>query len=41
MDVNGGKSNDFYGILGLKKECSEAEIKYAYRKLAMVRTFEF
>ncbi|KAK1416937.1 hypothetical protein QVD17_26056 [Tagetes erecta] len=35
MDFHGGKSNDFYGILGLKKECSEAEIKCAYRKLAM------
>ncbi|KAK9078389.1 hypothetical protein SSX86_002446 [Deinandra increscens subsp. villosa] len=35
MDVNGGKSTDFYGILGLKKECSEAEIKNAYRKLAL------
>ncbi|KAI3803317.1 hypothetical protein L1987_31467 [Smallanthus sonchifolius] len=35
MDVNGGKSIDFYGILGLKKECSEAEIKNAYRKLAL------
>ncbi|KAJ0523452.1 putative DnaJ domain, Chaperone J-domain superfamily [Helianthus annuus] len=35
MDVNGGKSNDFYEILGLKKECTEAELKNAYRKLAM------
>ncbi|KAL8189386.1 hypothetical protein R6Q57_028952 [Mikania cordata] len=35
MDVNGGKISDFYEILGLKKECSEAEIENAYRKLAM------
>ncbi|XP_076885739.1 uncharacterized protein LOC143535343 [Bidens hawaiensis] len=35
MDVNGGKSIDFYKILGLKKECTEAELKIAYRKLAM------
>ncbi|KAJ6824036.1 uncharacterized protein M6B38_129455 [Iris pallida] len=29
------KGGDFYGVLGLKKECSEAELKNAYKKLAM------
>ncbi|KAK4774098.1 hypothetical protein SAY87_029117 [Trapa incisa] len=28
------KSEDFYAVLGLKKECSAAELKDAYRKLA-------
>ncbi|CAM0913225.1 unnamed protein product [Alopecurus aequalis] len=26
---------DLYGVLGLKKECSDADLKLAYRKLAM------
>ncbi|KAL8466398.1 hypothetical protein ACS0TY_035484 [Phlomoides rotata] len=26
---------DFYGVLGLKKECTPAELKLAYKKLAM------
>ncbi|XP_059639937.1 uncharacterized protein LOC132282322 [Cornus florida] len=29
------KSNDFYAVLGLKKECSAAELRSAYKKLAM------
>ncbi|PIN21256.1 hypothetical protein CDL12_06046 [Handroanthus impetiginosus] len=28
-------SNDFYGVLGLKKECTTAELRNAYKKLAM------
>lgn len=32
----GGKSGDLYAVLGLKKECSEAELRNAYKKLAMV-----
>jgi hypothetical protein len=28
--------SDLYAVLGLKKECSDAELKVAYRKLAMV-----
>lgn len=30
------KSRDFYKVLGLRKECSEAEFRYAYEKLAVV-----
>ncbi|RZS24486.1 hypothetical protein BHM03_00057555, partial [Ensete ventricosum] len=33
MDASG----DFYSVLGLKKECSEAELRNAYKKLALVR----
>ncbi|KAL0380588.1 UNVERIFIED_CONTAM: DnaJsubfamily B member 6 [Sesamum angustifolium] len=29
------KSNDFYAVLGLKKECTTAELRNAYKKLAM------
>ncbi|KAG6474553.1 hypothetical protein ZIOFF_068491 [Zingiber officinale] len=29
------KTGDFYEVLGLRKECSEAELKGAYKKLAM------
>ncbi|URE37059.1 DnaJ domain [Musa troglodytarum] len=32
MDASG----DFYSVLGLKKECSEAELRNAYKKLALV-----
>lgn len=31
------KSSDFYAVLGLKKECTETELRNAYKKLAMVR----
>jgi hypothetical protein len=27
---------DLYGVLGLKKECSDADLRIAYRRLAMV-----
>ncbi|RWW05485.1 hypothetical protein GW17_00031231 [Ensete ventricosum] len=29
------KIGDFYAVLGLRKECSEAELRIAYKKLAM------
>ncbi|PHT47090.1 hypothetical protein CQW23_11298 [Capsicum baccatum] len=29
------KSSDFYAVLGLKKECTETELRNAYKKLAM------
>lgn len=32
----GEVGSDLYAVLGLKKECSDAELKVAYRKLAMV-----
>ncbi|XP_024971194.1 dnaJ homolog subfamily B member 7 isoform X2 [Cynara cardunculus var. scolymus] len=35
MGGNGEKSSDFYQVLGLKKECTETELKNAYKKLAM------
>lgn len=31
------KNIDFYGVMGLKKECTPAELRNAYKKLAMVR----
>jgi len=36
MANEGNKSSDFYTILGLKKECTELELKNAYKKLAKV-----
>lgn len=30
------KNGDLYAVLGLKKECSEADLKNAYKKLALV-----
>lgn len=35
MDDNCDRSSDFYQVLGLKKECTEAELKNAYKKLAL------
>ncbi|KAJ6796338.1 Uncharacterized protein M6B38_222955 [Iris pallida] len=35
MASGGGKSGDFYEVLGLKKDCSEIELRNAYKKLAM------
>ncbi|KZV43473.1 dnaJsubfamily B member 6-A [Dorcoceras hygrometricum] len=29
------KSNDFYAVLGLKKDCTTAELRNAYKKLAL------
>lgn len=31
------KGNDFYEVLGLKKECSASELRIAYKTLALVR----
>lgn len=31
----GEKSGDFYAVLGLKKECTDSDLKNAYKKLAM------
>lgn len=36
MEGDEEKSGDFYAVLGLKKEGSMAELKNAYKKLAMV-----
>lgn len=36
MGGNGVKSCDFYEVLGLKKGCTDAELKNAYKKLAMI-----
>lgn len=38
-DAAGEAGSDLYAVLGLKKECSDAELKVAYRKLAMVRNW--
>ncbi|XP_058743769.1 uncharacterized protein LOC131616455 isoform X3 [Vicia villosa] len=35
MDSEGNKSNDFYAVLGLNKECTDSELRNAYKKLAM------
>ncbi|KAJ9568509.1 hypothetical protein OSB04_004475 [Centaurea solstitialis] len=35
MGGNEEKSCDFYQVLGLKKECTETELKNAYKKLAL------
>ncbi|KAK1575260.1 hypothetical protein Q3G72_003900 [Acer saccharum] len=36
MAANGGeKSNDFYKVLGLNKECTATELRDAYKKLAL------
>ncbi|CAL0315459.1 unnamed protein product [Lupinus luteus] len=35
MANEGDKGNDFYGVLGLNKECTESELRIAYKKLAL------
>ncbi|KAE9615300.1 putative DnaJ domain-containing protein [Lupinus albus] len=35
MASEGDKANDFYGVLGLNKECTESELRIAYKKLAL------
>ncbi|XP_020112087.1 dnaJ homolog subfamily B member 6-like isoform X2 [Ananas comosus] len=35
MAAGGKKSGDLYDVLGLKKECSDADLRIAYKKLAM------
>ncbi|EHA8589593.1 dnaJ-like subfamily B member 3 [Cocos nucifera] len=35
MAAGGEKTGDFYAVLGLNKECSDAELRNAYKKLAM------
>ncbi|XP_008803406.2 dnaJ homolog subfamily B member 3-like [Phoenix dactylifera] len=35
MAAGGEKTGDFYAVLGLNKECSDAELRDAYKKLAM------
>jgi curved DNA-binding protein CbpA len=34
----GGADADLYAVLGLSRECTDADLRLAYRKLAMVRT---
>ncbi|KAF5452918.1 hypothetical protein F2P56_027871 [Juglans regia] len=35
MENEEDKSNDFYAVLGLKKECTAPELRNAYKKLAL------
>ncbi|XP_057460200.1 uncharacterized protein LOC130750637 isoform X2 [Actinidia eriantha] len=35
MSAGEGKGDDFYAVLGLKKECSASELRNAYKKLAL------
>ncbi|KAL0354438.1 UNVERIFIED_CONTAM: DnaJsubfamily B member 6 [Sesamum radiatum] len=35
MAADEDKSNDFYAVMGLKKECTDAELRNAYKKLAL------
>ncbi|RYR39762.1 hypothetical protein Ahy_A09g045360 isoform A [Arachis hypogaea] len=35
MAGEGDKKNDFYAVLGLKKECTDSELRNAYKKLAL------
>lgn len=37
MAKEGDKGNDFYAVLGLNKECTESELRNAYKRLALVR----
>ncbi|KAI9119716.1 hypothetical protein K1719_009105 [Acacia pycnantha] len=32
---NEGGGNDLYGVLGVNKDCSESELRHAYKKLAL------
>lgn len=41
MAAAGEKNGDFYSVLGLNKECSDAELRNAYKKLALVRIQRF
>ncbi|CAK7356467.1 unnamed protein product [Dovyalis caffra] len=36
-----GKSNDFYQVLGLNKECTDTELRNAYKKLALGNEIDF
>ncbi|KAH6793296.1 Chaperone DnaJ-domain superfamily protein [Perilla frutescens var. hirtella] len=35
MAAAADKNNDFYAVLGLKKECTSTELRHAYKKLAL------
>ncbi|XP_057733352.1 uncharacterized protein LOC130948588 isoform X1 [Arachis stenosperma] len=35
MADEGDKKNDFYAVLGLNKECTDSELRNAYKKLAL------
>ncbi|RYQ89133.1 hypothetical protein Ahy_B09g095937 isoform B [Arachis hypogaea] len=35
MAGEGDKKNDFYAVLGLNKECTDSELRNAYKKLAL------
>ncbi|GLT68434.1 hypothetical protein SLA2020_406670 [Shorea laevis] len=36
MENGDEKSNDFYAVLGLKKECTASELRNAYKKLVLI-----
>ncbi|KAE8699413.1 NADH:ubiquinone oxidoreductase intermediate-associated protein 30 [Hibiscus syriacus] len=35
MASGGAKNNDFYAVMGLNKDCTQAELKTSYKKLAL------
>uniref|UniRef100_A0A8R7R0J7 J domain-containing protein n=1 Tax=Triticum urartu TaxID=4572 RepID=A0A8R7R0J7_TRIUA len=37
---SGAADADLYAVLGLKKECSDADLRLAYRRLAMIVLFD-
>lgn len=39
MAAEDDKKDDLYAVLGLNKECTAAELRTAYKKLAMVSIF--
>jgi preprotein translocase subunit Sec63 len=39
MANEGNKGNDFYAVLGLNKECTDSDLRNAYKKLALVRIY--